>query len=63
MTYAICSMLVLTLCTSPLLATDDAAILLDFDPAEGDQGQRLAIVEGAGDEVELQLCALDLPEI
>ena len=46
-----------------LTADDDASILIDFDPAEGDQGQRRAIVEGAGDEVELQLCAFDLPEI
>ena len=49
--------------TTHLAADDDASILIDFDPAEGDQGQRLAIVEGAGDEVELQLCAFDLPEI
>ncbi len=49
--------------TTHLAADDDASILIDFDPAEGDQGQRRAIVEGAGDEVELQLCAFDLPEI
>lgn len=45
------------------LSTDDSPILIDFDPDEGDQLQRRAIVEGAGDEVELQLCALDVPEI
>ncbi|SVD87561.1 uncharacterized protein METZ01_LOCUS440415, partial [marine metagenome] len=49
--------------TTHLAADDDASILIDFAPAEGDQGQRRAIVEGAGDEVELQLCAFDLPEI
>ena len=45
------------------LSTDDSPILIDFDPDEGDQQQRRAIVEDAGDEVELQLCAVDVPEI
>ena len=45
------------------MSSDESSILVDFDPDEGDQGQRRAIVEGAGDEVELQLCALDVPEI
>jgi len=49
--------------TTQVSADDDTSILIDFDPAEGDQGQRRAIVEGAGDEVELQLCALDFPDI
>ena len=43
--------------------TGDAPLLVDFDSDEGDQGQRQAIVDGAGDEVELQLCAIDVPDI
>ena len=38
-------------------------LVIDFDLAPGDQGQRMGVVGGPGDEIELQLAGHDLPEV